>query len=162
MHIKKCMGVCRGKISSEEYKKIIDEALEYLKTGSQKSVDQLTEEMNEAAENLEFEKAAKLRDRIQAIARLKNSQKIFDYKTEDYDIVALAQNVSLASIAAVKYRGGRLVDKENFFIGDEYDPGEMRRDFLLSYYPDRDDIPKEIYIDEEFDEIGRASCRERV
>lgn len=89
-------GVCRGKISSEEYKKIIDEALEYLKTGSQKSVDQLTEEMNEAAENLEFEKAAKLRDRIQAIARLKNSQKIFDYKTEDYDIVALAQNVSLA------------------------------------------------------------------
>ena len=153
MHIKKCMGVCRGKISSEEYKKIIDEALEYLKTGSQKSVDQLTEEMNEAAENLEFEKAAKLRDRIQAIARLKNSQKIFDYKTEDYDIVALAQNVSLASIAAVKYRGGRLVDKENFFIGDEYDPGEMRRDFLLSYYPDRDDIPKEIYIDEEFDDM---------
>ena len=153
MHIKKCMGVCSGKISSEEYKKIIDEALEYLKTGSQKSVDQLTEEMNEAAENLEFEKAAKLRDRIQAIARLKNSQKIFDYKTEDYDIVALAQNVSLASIAAVKYRGGRLVDKENFFIGDEYDPGEMRRDFLLSYYPDRDDIPKEIYIDEEFDDM---------
>ena len=153
MHFKKCMGVCRGKISSEEYKKIIDEALEYLKTGSQKSVDQLTEEMNEAAENLEFEKAAKLRDRIQAIARLKNSQKIFDYKTEDYDIVALAQNVSLASIAAVKYRGGRLVDKENFFIGDEYDPGEMRRDFLLSYYPDRDDIPKEIYIDEEFDDM---------
>ena len=108
---------------------------------------------SEAAENLEFEKAAKLRDRIQAIARLKNSQKIFDYKTEDYDIVALAQNVSLASIAAVKYRGGRLVDKENFFIGDEYDPGEMRRDFLLSYYPDRDDIPKEIYIDEEFDDM---------
>ena len=87
MHIKKCMGVCRGKISSEEYKKIINEALEYLKTGSQKSVDQLTEEMNEAAENLEFEKAAKLRDRIQAIARLKNSQKIFDYKTEDYEII---------------------------------------------------------------------------
>lgn len=53
----------------------------------------------------------------------------------------------------MKYRGGRLVDKENFFIGDEYDPGEMRRDFLLSYYPDRDDIPKEIYIDEEFDDM---------
>ena len=70
-----------------------------------------------------------------------------------HHVVALAQNVSLASIAAVKYRGGRLVDKENFFIGDEYDPGEMRRDFLLSYYTDRDDIPKEIYIDEEFDDM---------
>lgn len=53
----------------------------------------------------------------------------------------------------MKYRGGRLVDKENFFIGDEYEPREMRRDFLLSYYPDRDDIPKEIYIDEEFDDM---------
>ena len=153
MHIKKCMGVCRGKISSEEYRRIVDEALEYLKTGSQKSVEQLTDEMNEAAENLEFEKAAKLRDRIQAITRLRNSQKIFDYKTDDYDIVALAQNVSLASVAVVKYRGGRLIDKENFFIGDEYDPGTMRRDFLLSYYPDRQDIPKEIYIDEEFDDM---------
>ena len=109
--------------------------------------------MNEAAENLEFEKAAKIRDRIQAITRLRNSQKIFDYKTDDYDIVALAQNVSLASVAVVKYRGGRLIDKENFFIGDEYDPGTMRRDFLLSYYPDREDIPKEIYIDEEFDDM---------
>lgn len=153
MHIKKCMGVCRGKISSEEYRKIVDEALDYLRTGSQKSVDQLTEEMNEAAENLEFEKAAKIRDRIQAITRLRNSQKIFDYKTDDYDIVALAQNVSLASVAVVKYRGGRLIDKENFFIGDEYDPGTMRRDFLLSYYPDREDIPKEIYIDDEFDDM---------
>ncbi len=153
MHIKKCMGVCRGKVSSNEYKKIIEEALQYLKDGSQKSAEQLRAEMEQAAENLEFEKAAKLRDRIQAIARLHNSQKIFDYKTDDYDIVALAQNISLASVAVVKYRGGRLVDKENFFIGDEYDPAAMRRDFLLSYYPDRDEIPKEIYIDEAFEDM---------
>lgn len=153
LHIKKCMGVCRGKISSDEYKRIIDEALQYLKDGSQKSTEQLRQEMEEAAENLEFEKAAKLRDRIQAIARLHNSQKIFDYKTDDYDIVALAQNISLASVAVVKYRSGRLVDKENFFIGDEYDPALMRRDFLLGYYPDREDIPKEIYIDEQFEDM---------
>ncbi|MGN0649753.1 MAG: excinuclease ABC subunit UvrC [Oscillospiraceae bacterium] len=153
MHIKKCMGVCRGKISSEEYKKIIDEAIEYLKSGSRASVETLTEEMEKAAEALEFERAAKLRDRIQAIQRLQHSQKILAYKTEDYDIIGIAQSASLASFAVVKYRGGRLIDKENFFIGEEYDPAEMRRDFLLSYYPDRDDIPKEIYIDEEFDDM---------
>ncbi len=153
LHIKKCMGVCRGKISSEEYKKIINEALDYLKAGSQKSVEQLRAEMETAAENLEFEKAAKLRDRIQAIARLHNSQKIFDYKTEDYDIVALAQNISLASVAVIKYRGGRLVDKENFFIGDEYDPAAMRRDFILSYYLEREEFPKEVYIDEQFEDM---------
>lgn len=153
MHIKKCMGVCRGNISSEEYRKIVDEAMDYLRTGSQKSVEQLTAEMNAAAESLEFEKAAKLRDRIQAISRLRNSQKIFDYKTVDYDIVALAQNVNLASVAVVNYRGGRLVDKENFFIGEEYEPGIMRRDFLLSYYPDKESIPREIYIDGEFEDM---------
>lgn len=150
-HIKKCMGVCRGKITSEEYRKIIDEALDYLKNGSKASVEQLTAEMERAAENLEFEKAARLRDRISAITRLAHSQKILDYKQE-YDIVGAAQNVGMASFAVIKYRGGRLIDKENFFIGDEYDPSAMRRDFLLSYYSEREDIPKEIYIDEEFED----------
>lgn len=150
-HIKKCMGVCCGKITSEEYRKIIDEALDYLKNGSKASVEQLTAEMERAAENLEFEKAARLRDRISAITRLAHSQKILDYKQE-YDIVGAAQNVGMASFAVIKYRGGRLIDKENFFIGDEYDPSAMRRDFLLSYYSEREDIPKEIYIDEEFED----------
>ena len=151
-HIKKCRGVCRGKISSEEYKKIIDEALDYLKNGSRTSVDMLTEEMERAAENLEFEKAARLRDRIAAITRLAQSQKILDYKQE-YDIVGVAQNVGMASFAVIKYVGGRLVDKENFFIDDEYDPPAMRRDFLLNYYSEREDIPKEIYVDEEFEDM---------
>lgn len=151
-HIKRCMGVCRGNISSEEYKKIIDEAIAFLRSGSKASVEQLTAEMEQAAENLEFEKAARLRDRIAAISRLAHAQKILDYKQE-YDIVGAAQNVGMASFAVVKYRGGRLIDKENFFIGDEYDSGAMRRDFLLSYYSSRDDIPKEIYIDEEFEDM---------
>lgn len=151
-HIKKCMGVCRGNISSEEYRAIVDEAIAYLRNGSKTSVEQLTAQMEEAAENLEFERAAKLRDRIAAITRLQHAQKILDYKQE-YDIVGAAQNVGMASFAVVKYRSGRLVDKENFFIGDEYDGAEMRRDFLLGYYSSRDDIPKEIYIDEEFEDM---------
>lgn len=151
-HIKRCMGVCEGKISSEEYKKIVGEAIKYLESGSKASVEELTREMEDAAENLEFEKAARIRDRIAAITRLTAQQKILDYKQE-YDIVGMAVNVGLASFAVIKYRGGRLVDKENFFVGEEYPASEMRRDFLLSYYADREDIPKEIYFDEEFDEM---------
>lgn len=150
-HIKRCMGVCEGKISSEDYKKIIDEAIEYLKSGSKTSVEELTCQMEQASENLEFEKAARLRDRIAAISRLANSQKILDYK-ENYDIVGMAVNVGLSSVAVIKYRGGRLIDKENFFIGEEYNESEMRRDFLLNYYSQSDDCPKEIYVDEEFDD----------
>lgn len=151
--IKRCMGVCEGKISSEEYKKIIAEAIRYLEDGSKTSVEELTVQMESAAENLEFEKAARLRDRIAAITRLTAQQKILDYKQE-YDIVGMAVNVGQASFAVIKYRGGRLVDKENFFVGEEYDTSEMRRDFLLSYYTKQEDIPKEIYVDEEFEESG--------
>ena len=150
--IKRCMGVCEGKISSEEYKKIIAEAMKYLEDGSKTSVEELTRQMEQAAEELEFEKAARLRDRIAAITRLTAQQKILDYKQE-YDIVGMAVNVGQASLAVIKYRGGRLVDKENFFVGEEYAESEMRRDFLLSYYTKQDDIPKEIYVDAEFDDM---------
>ena len=162
-HIKRCMGVCEGKISSEEYKKIVDEAVRYLKNGSKASVEELTAEMEQAAENLEFERAARLRDRIAALSRLKNGQSIFDDKQE-FDIVGGAQNIGVASFAVIKYRGGRLVDKENFFIGDEYEPAEMRRDFLVSYYSEREDVPKEILIDEDFEdeELIAALIREHA
>ena len=162
-HIKRCMGVCEGKISSEEYKKIVDEAVRYLKNGSKASVEELTAEMEQAAENLEFERAARLRDRIAALSRLKNGQSIFDDKQE-FDIVGGAQNIGVASFAVIKYRGGRLVDKENFFIGDEYEPAEMRRDFLASYYSEREDVPREILIDEDFEdeELIAALIREHA
>ena len=151
-HIKRCMGVCEGNISSEEYKKIIAEAIQYLESGSKSSVEELTAQMEQAAENLEFEKAARLRDRSAAITRLTAQQKILDYK-QDYDIVGMAVNVGLASFAVIKYRAGRLIDKQNFFIGEEYDEGEMRRDFLLGYYSQSEDVPKEIYVDEEFPDM---------
>lgn len=151
-HIKRCMGVCMGKISSADYNMQIAAALEYIKGGSKDSIERLTAEMEKAAENLEFERAAKLRDQINSITRLAQGQHINTAKTTDYDLIALAQNVELASIAVVKYRGGRLVDKENFYIGDEYEPAQMRADFIVEYYSDKDDIPKEIYIDYELDD----------
>lgn len=152
-HIKRCMGVCTGKIKEAEYQSIIDSAIEYIKNGSKQSIEQLTEEMNEAAERLEFEKAAKLRDRINAIQKMQNGQEIMSEKNYDFDIVALAQNVELASVAVIKYRNGRITDKENFYIGDEYDASQMRSDFLVEYYSKRtDEIPKQIYIDSEIDD----------
>ena len=151
-HIKRCMGVCEGNISSEDYKKIIAEAIDYLESGSKTTVAELTEQMEQAAEELDFERAARLRDRIAAITRLTAQQKILDYKQE-YDIVGAAQNVGMASVAVIKYRGGRLIDKQNFFLGEEYEDGAMRRDFLLNYYSGGEDVPREIYVDEEFDDM---------
>ena len=146
-HIGRCMGVCKGKISREEYSEQIKQAVNYIKNGSKQSIERLTKEMEECAEKLEFEKAAQLRDRISAIQKAEQSQHIYSSKKTDYDVMAAAVNMDLCSIAVVKYRGGRLVDKENFFIGEEYDSSQTREDFLVEYYSERTEIPREIYLD---------------
>ncbi len=157
-HIKRCMGVCRGKISKEEYNAIIRSATDYMRSGSKVSVERMTEEMNAAAERLDFEKAAQLRDRIRSIERMKNGQGIMSGKDYDFDAVGLAQNAELASIAVIKYRDGRITDKENFFLGDEYDDGQMRSDFCAEYYTKRqNEIPKQIYIDGETEDAELLS-----
>lgn len=167
-HIKRCMGVCRGKISEDEYSAIIKEALSFIKKGSRDSVERLTEEMNEAAENLEFEKAAKLRDRIAAIERAAKTQSIQTKETTNCDVFALSQNTGLTCTAVVKYRNGRLIDKENYFIPDEYDGAVIRSEFLLRYYENGREIPKLILIDGEcqdkelLEEYFRNLCGHKV
>ena len=146
-HIGRCMGVCQGKVSKEEYAAIISQALNYLKSGSKESVEMLTKEMEAAAENLEFERAAQLRDRIAAIKRAAKAQSIESGRSISCDVFAVSQNMKLTSVAVVKYRSGKLIDKENYFIGDEYNEQLMRGEFLLQYYSSGQEIPSEIYLD---------------
>ena len=146
-HIGRCMGVCQGKVSKEEYAAIISQALNYLKNGSKESVEMLTKEMEAAAENLEFERAAQLRDRIAAIKRAAKAQSIESGRSISCDVFAVSQNMKLTSVAVVKYRSGKLIDKENYFIGDEYNEQLMRGEFLLQYYSSGREIPGEIYLD---------------
>lgn len=146
-HIGRCMGVCQGKVSKEEYNAIIAHALNYLRKGSKESVEMLTKEMEAAAENLEFERAAQLRDRIAAIRRAAKAQSIESGRSISCDVFAVSQNMKLTSVAVVKYRSGKLIDKENYFIGDEYSEQLMRSEFLLQYYSNGREIPGEIYLD---------------
>lgn len=146
-HIKRCMGVCRGGISPKEYGEMIAQAVDYIRNGSKESVERLTEEMNEAAENLEFEKAAKLRDRIAAIERAAKVQSIRSGKDINCDVFALSHNTGLTAAAVVKYRNGQLIDKENYFIGDEGEPEFMRSEFLMRYYENGREIPGLILLD---------------
>ncbi len=151
-HIGRCMGICKGKINSKDYKKCVKQAISYIKNGSKQSIERLTEEMEECSEKLEFEKAAKIRDCIAAIRKAELSQHIYSSKTTDYDVVAAAANMDKCSVAVVKYRGGRLIDKENFFIGEEEDSGRTRGEFLVEYYSDKAEMPKEVYLDAEIED----------
>lgn len=167
-HIKKCMGLCRGNVSKEEYAEIIRQALGFIKNGSKESVERLTAEMNEAAEALEFEKAAKLRDRIAAIERASKVQSIRSERDISCDVFAMSHNTGLTALAVVKYRGGQLVDKENYFIGDEFEAAYMRDEFLRRYYENGREIPKLILIDSDtedntlLEEYLKSLCGHKV
>lgn len=146
--IKQCMGVCKGDVSEEEYKATVHQAVEYIKNGSQKSVERLTEEMNAAAENLEFELAAKLRDRINAIKKAAEDQKIVTEDMRDFDIFAVSENNDNACGSVLMYRGGRLFDKVSAMLGMTDEGSQMREGFMMEFYSRRDEIPKDILLDE--------------
>ncbi len=150
-HIKRCMGVCTGQFTEKEYKETVSQAVDYIKNGSAQSVERLTAEMERAAENLEFELAAKLRDRISAIQKAAENQKIIDETIPDCDIIAVSQNVEVACASVIMYRGGRLVDKADYFLGEKEDSCKMLEDFLLRFYSMKDDAPKTVLLDEEIE-----------
>lgn len=145
--IKRCIGVCRGCFTKEQYAGIIDEAREFIKSGSTSSVEALTEEMENAALNLEFERAAMLRDRIAAISKSAEKQKVFETDVPDCDVIALSRNGNESCAAVLNYRDGKLTDKSDFLLGETEDDAETREDFLLQYYDHGGKIPKEIYLD---------------
>jgi len=159
-HIKQCMGVCQGYISAEDYRDAVNQAVEYIKKGSSDSISRLTSEMEAAAEELDFERAAKLRDRINAIQRAADTQKIVN-DMKDTDVIALSQNDSISCASVLIYRNGRLFDKNVFFLGEN--ESDMLESFLIQYYQNKEDIPKEIMLEEELenDELVTKLMRER-
>ncbi|MBR2305095.1 MAG: excinuclease ABC subunit UvrC [Ruminococcus sp.] len=156
-HIKQCMGVCRGKISEKEYNDIVSQAIDYIKNGSEQSVERMTEEMYKASEEMNFELAARLRDRIAAITKASESQKIIDEHIKNCDIVAIAHNGENACASVIMYRGGRLFDKASFFLGDTDDQDRMYSDFLIQYYSSKDEIPRDILLEADFSELELVS-----
>ena len=153
-HIRQCIGVCRGSISPADYKALVDEAITYLKSGSGASVERLTVDMEDASEALDFERAAAIRDRIAAIRKIADTQRVISDSDADFDLIALAQNGEQACAAVIKYRGGRLVDKDDFFLGEDYEHQSLRADFILRYYANRsgEDIPREGLADDDLED----------
>lgn len=147
-HIQQCMGVCRGNISQESYAEIIRQAKSYIQMGSADSVKRMQEEMEKAAEALDFERAAMLRDRISAISKAGETQKILDAALQEADVIAMAENSGMQCVSVLRYRGRRLFDKEPFFFRETVSREELIESFLMQYYEHRrTDIPKSIVLE---------------
>ncbi|MBQ9696526.1 MAG: excinuclease ABC subunit UvrC [Oscillospiraceae bacterium] len=145
-HIQRCMGLCRGKISQAEYRELIDQAIAYIRGGSAASVERMQQEMERASENLDFEKAAMLRDRIRAIQKAGESQKIIDNRFRDADVIGTADNGDDLCISVLMYRDGRLYDKENFHFNEEADESPLDA-FVPRFYHGRTDLPRVILLE---------------
>ena len=149
-HIRQCMAPCTGKVKLADYRESMNQALDFLKGGSSNSVRQLTAQMEEAAENLEFERAARIRDKIAAVRRMGDKQKVVLSKVLDEDVIASFSADGKTCFQVFRFEGGRLFDRESF-IFDSGDSATDTEEFLLSYYTIRTDIPKNIALAGGFD-----------
>ena len=151
-HIKQCCGLCTGKIPKKEYLDTIDQAVQFLKKGTSLSVKELEKEMLEAAENLEFEKAARIRDRITAVKKMSEKQKVVASKVREQDVIALFSDGTDGCFQVFRYKNGMLYDRETFIIKDIGGEDTAYSEFLLQYYTMRDDIPAQITTDREIED----------
>lgn len=144
--ISRCSGVCAGKISKEEYRENLEGAVEFIKGGSTRLLRELRSEMEAASENLEFEKAAKLRDKIKSIEKIASRQKVVVKDSVEEDVFALVESGEKACLAVLSFRDGLLVGSEHFILSVCED---MRQQAITRFYSMGRYIPSLVVIDEE-------------
>ena len=152
-HIGLCDAPCKGKITHSDYIENIEAAKEFIKRGDIEgiSIESLEEKMITAAENLQFETAARLRDRINAIKKIREKQKVVRISQKSQDVIATALLGEKACVAVISFRNYMLCDKQHYFVDGFKDKAEVYSEFLQQYYLEKTDIPQRIIIDFEDD-----------
>ena len=159
-HMKQCTAPCQGNVSEEAYKQNIGQVLHFLNGNYKETIDQLTEKMMTASEDMRFEDAAGYRDLINSIRRIGERQKITTYGEEDRDIIAVAMDESEdlreqdAVVQVFFMRGGRLIGRDHFFLrvarGDT--KAQVLSSFLKQFYAGTPFIPAEIMMQTEIED----------
>lgn len=152
--IHQCDAPCQGYISKEEYKKKVDELLDFLNGNHKGILKELEEKMLAASQEMNFEDAAQYRDLIQSVKRIGERQKITDQHGEDKDVVAVAQDGEDAVAQVFFIRGGKLIGRDHFYlkVAKEDPRAQIVSSFLKQFYAGTPFIPKEIMIQEEIED----------
>ncbi len=154
-HIKRCPAPCQGYISQEEYNQTVSDAVQFLEGKQEDLIKSLKQEMKQASDQMAYEKAARLRDRIQAVEKITARQKISASLTEDRDIVALSKEEARACIQIFYMREGKLLGRDQYRLDDTEGmaAAEILSSFLKQYYNTVLQVPKEIIVPEEPDDL---------
>ena len=153
-YIKKCMAPCMGYISKQEYMKQIDEIVNVLEGKTENLIKQIEKEMEEAAKDMQYEKAAYLRDKKIAIERISEKQKVSNISENDIDVIGLARNETKVCIEIFFVRKSKMIGREHFFLNDlaDEESKEIISGFIKQYYMDRPILPNKIMIREDIEE----------
>ena len=159
-HIGLCSSPCSGNVSREEYDEIAKNAVAFLDGRHDDVINMLEIEMNRLSEQMKFEKAAVIRDRIKSIKELYKKQSVYSTKMDERDIIALYADDWHYAASVLAIRGGRLIGKRAFVLegmGAE-SPSEAIVSFIIQYYEANPEIPKEIAI--QFEPESKAALVE--
>ena len=147
-HIKKCLAPCMKFVSKEEYKKQIDQITMLLDGKIDTIIKSLTKEMEAFSEKLEFEKAAAIRDRILAIERISEKQKVSNISENNIDVIGVFKNEVTVCIEIFFVRNSKMIGREHYFFDElkDMEEAEIVSGFIKQYYMDRKDFPSKIML----------------
>ncbi|RDU22062.1 excinuclease ABC subunit UvrC [Anaerosacchariphilus polymeriproducens] len=153
-HIHQCEAPCQGYISSEEYKKSIAKAMDFLNGNHKNILKELEEKMLKASNDMEFEKAIEYRELMNSVQQISQKQKITSSDREDKDVIALAISDDDAVVQVFFIRGGRLIGREHFYltVGPEDKKSGILGSFIKQFYSGTPYIPKQLMIQEEIED----------
>lgn len=153
-HIKKCLAPCMKYVSREEYMIQINQIIMLLEGKTSKIIKELEEEMKKASEKLNFEKAANLRDRISAIERISEKQKVSNISENNIDVIGVYKNELSVCVEIFFVRGSKMIDREHYFFDDlkDMETKEILSGFIKQYYLGKIEFPNKIMIQEEIED----------
>ncbi|MBP3351177.1 MAG: excinuclease ABC subunit UvrC [Lachnospiraceae bacterium] len=154
-HIKQCLGPCQGYIDKEQYRQQIAGAMEFLNGNYSPIQKDLEAKMLAAAENMEFEEAAKYRDLLNSVKQVSQKQKITDSDLEDKDVLALYQDEAEAVVQVFFIRGGKLIGREHYYmthVSGQKKP-QILEDFIKQFYAGTPFIPRELMLQYEIEDL---------
>lgn len=148
-HLGQCCAPCSGRVTEAEYAERLEGAVALLTQGSAKLIATLTKRMETAAEALDFETAAKLRDRIAAIKRTDEKQQVIQSIEREQDIIAAVSGGDTVCFEVFRFREGALREEEHFLVEGAEELPAARSEFLRRYYAMRDAVPPRVVLDGE-------------
>ena len=153
-HIGRCLAPCMGYVTKEEYKEQINEIIDLLDGKTEKIIKELTEQMQIASQKMDYEKAATLRDRIQAIERISTKQKVSNISENNIDVIGIAKSELQVCIEIFFVRGSKMIGREHYFYPElkDMDNKEILSGFVKQYYMDNPNIPNRIMMREEIED----------